>query len=192
MKITKKVMVIGAVLMSLTFSVGCSSRSEDINSVDGDSIHRLPEDQRDTEIDKELARIRKERKESFTSSGGFSSVVTATGHDLPGQSKNMPDFSQESYESEMQRAKAIADYIKNELKVPEKEYGYNQSSCDDPRMNAIYDDEDKGVAKGYENENISIEEFETEKDDVYSYLILGRDSKDSPWKVIHHGNSYKE
>ena len=59
-------------------------------------------------------------------------------------------------------------------------------------MNAIYDDEDKGVAKGYENENIYIEEFETEKDDVYSYLIAVRDSKDSPWKVIHHGNSYKE
>lgn len=192
MKRTKKVMIIGAILMSLTFSVGCSSRSTDVNSVDGEVIDKLPKDQVDTELDKALASIRKARKDSYTSKNGVESVMGGNGMDLPTQAKNIPDFSQESYESLEQLAKVKLEYIENELKIPKRDYGYDTSGCIDPRMNAIYDDEDKGVANGYENENIWIEEFETEVDDVYSYLILVRDSKDSPWKVIHHGNTYKE
>lgn len=191
MKRTKKAMVMAVVLMILTFSVGCSSRGEDVNGVDGDVIDKLPEDQRDTELDKALASMRKSRKESFKSKNGVDVVMGGNGMDLPTQAKNIPDFSQETYESMEQLSKVTLSYIENELKVPKKEYGYDTFGCIDPRMNAIYDDEDKGVAKGYENENIYIQEFETEEDDVYSYLILVRDSKDSPWKVIHHGNSYK-
>lgn len=185
-------MVIGVILMSLTFSVGCSSRNGDVNSVDGEIIDKLPEDQKDTELDKALASIRKARKESIKSKDGGTVVISDNGSRLPGQSENIPDFSNESYEMSEQRAKAILDYIENELKVSKREYVYDTSQCLDPRMNAIYDEEDKGVAKGYENENIWIEEYETESDNVYSYLIVVRDSKDSPWKIIHHGNSYKE
>ncbi|MEG1311983.1 MAG: hypothetical protein RR835_10810 [Peptostreptococcaceae bacterium] len=192
MKRSKKIMVIGVILMSLTFSVGCSSRNGDVNSVDGEIIDKLPEDQKDTELDKALASIRKARKESIKSKDGGTVVISDNGSRLPGQSENIPDFSNESYEMSEQRAKAILDYIENELKVSKREYVYDTSQCLDPRMNAIYDEEDKGVAKGYENENIWIEEYETESDNVYSYLIVVRDSKDSPWKIIHHGNSYKE
>ncbi|MGL4372861.1 MAG: hypothetical protein ACRCS6_03700, partial [Turicibacter sp.] len=105
------------------------------------------------------------------------------------QPENMPeyeDLGEEFYA-------LILDYLENELKIPKRPgYGYDIDSCLDPRVNALYDDENKGVVAGYENEDIRIEEYETEKDDVYSYLFLVRDSKEGPWKVIHHGNSYKE
>lgn len=193
MKKTKILIVIGVVMMSLTLSVGCSSRSGNVSDISGETIDRLPEDQRDTELDKALATMRKARKESITVKNGGSSVISSNGTNLPGQSENMPDFSNEGMEKWEQLEQTTLEYIKNELKIPERPvYGYDTSSCLDPRMNAIYDDEDKGVANGYDNENIYIEEYETEVDDVYSYIILVRDSKDSPWKVIHHGNSYKE
>ncbi|MBZ9607287.1 hypothetical protein G9F73_005535 [Clostridium estertheticum] len=189
MKRAKKLMIMGAILMSLTFSVGCSPRSGDVNSLDGKVIDRLPEDQKDTELDKALKSIRKARKESVAVKNGAEESYAGTGNNLPGQSKNMPiidDLEEKDFE-------VILDYIENELKIPKKSpSGYDIAPCLDPRINAIYDDEDKGVADGYDNENIYIEEYETEKDDVYSYIFLVRDSKDSPWKVIHHGNNYKE
>ncbi|GAA0116578.1 hypothetical protein [Clostridium senegalense] len=201
MKRRKSLMIIGAILMSLTFSVGCSSRStgisssrsNDVNNIDGDAIDRLPEEQKDTAIDKDLSRRRKARKESIQETPEGTLSIGEPCINVPGQSKNMPDFSNESYEKMEELSRIANNYIENELKIPEKPvYIHNVSQCMDPRMNAIYDDEDKGVASGYDNENIYIEEYETEKEDVYSYLILVRESKDSPWKVIHHGNSYKE
>lgn len=189
MKISKKIIVIGTISMSLIFSVGCSSRSTDVNSVGADVIDKLPKDQKGLEIDKELARIRKSRKESYTNENGSMTMGGENGYGLPGQSKNIPDFSDEGEELQ----KVISDYIEKELKVPKRSsYEYDAVQTLDPRMNAIYDDDDKGVADGYDNENIYIAEYETEKDDVYSYLILVRESKSSPWKAIHHGNSYKE
>ena len=56
-------------------------------------------------------------------------------------------------------------------------------------MNTIYDDEDKGVATGYENENILLQEYEA--NNKYRYIILVRESKSAPWEVIHEGTSYK-
>lgn len=193
MKRTKNILIIGVIMMSLTLSVGCSSRNGSVNNISGDTIDKLPEEQRDTELDKALAIIRKARKESVTVKDGGVSIISSNGGDLPGQSKNMPDFSTEEIEKWEQRANLGLDYLENELKIPKRPvYGYDTSQCLDPRINAIYDDEDKGVASGYDNENIYIEEYETEKDDVYSYIFFVRDSKDSPWKIIYHGNSYKK
>lgn len=193
MKKSKKVIIMGAILMSLTLSVGCSSRSGEVNIVDGDTIDRLPEDQRDTEIDKALAIIRKARKDSVTVKDGSTTIISDNGSNLPGQSENIPDFSDEPMENWKQLSEVTHDYIKNELKIPKRPiYEYDTSICIDPRINEIYDVDDKGVASGYDNENIMTYEYETEKDDIYSYLILVRDSKDSPWKIIHDGNSYKK
>ena len=82
--------------------------------------------------------------------------------------------------------------MENTVKVPRRSHGYDVAQCIDPRMNAVYDDEDKGVAASYENENIFIAEYETAKDSVYSYLVLVRDSKEGSWEIIHDGLSYKE
>ena len=62
--------------------------------------------------------------------------------------------------------------------------------CVDPRIWAIYSAEDKGVANGYEPENIYVCEYCD--NGTWQYLILVRDGKGSEWKVIHHGSSYME
>ncbi|MGL5755750.1 MAG: hypothetical protein ACRCYC_10535 [Paraclostridium sp.] len=191
MKIRKSLVIIGLIVMSISFTVGCSSRNEDVNKVSGDVIERLPEDQKDTEIDKALAKIRKERKESVTVKNGALMMTSNNGMGLTGQSKNIPRI--QDMDEIKKIVNTVRDYLENELKLPKRGIGeYDTSTCLDPRMNAIYDDEDKGVANGYDNENIYIEEYETAEDGVYSYLILVRDSKDSEWKVIHDGNSYKK
>ena len=60
--------------------------------------------------------------------------------------------------------------------------------CVDPRIWAIYSAEDKGVANGYEPENIYVCEYCD--NGTWQYLILVREGKGSSWKVIHHGSSY--
>lgn len=189
MRLLKKRVVVGLVLMGLMCTVGCKSRSVDINNVGGDVIERLPEDQMDAELDKILASLRKSRKEGYSSENGVDISIAPSGLGVPGQSENIPNIS--GIDEEFFRM--IYDYLENELKIPKRSgYGYDISSSLDPRINAIYDAEDKGVAQGYDNENIYLLEYETEVDDVYSHLIIVRDSNDSPWKVIHQGNSYKQ
>lgn len=62
--------------------------------------------------------------------------------------------------------------------------------CVDPRIWAIYSAEDKGVANGYDPENIYVVEYCD--NGTWQYLILVREGKGSAWKVIHHGSSYME
>ena len=62
--------------------------------------------------------------------------------------------------------------------------------CVDPRIWELYEAEDKGVAEGYEPENIYVCEYCD--NGTWQYLILVRDGKGSAWKVIHHGSSYIE
>lgn len=62
--------------------------------------------------------------------------------------------------------------------------------CVDPRIWTIYSAEDKGVANGYDPENIYVVEYCD--NGTWQYLILVREGKGSAWKVIHHGSSYME
>lgn len=62
--------------------------------------------------------------------------------------------------------------------------------CVDPRIWEIYSANDKGVANGYEPENIYVTEYCD--NGAWQYLILVREGKGSEWKVIHHGSSYME
>lgn len=184
----KTLLILGVVMTGIMFSAGCSSRGGDINSVSLEDTDRLPDDQRDNELDKALAKMRKDYKKSLVVKNGSMSGRSDDGSRLPNQSKNIPkiDLSEEFFEF-------VENYLENELKIPKDiEKGHIMKTSKDPRMNAIYDDDDKGVAKGYDNNNIVIMEYETEKEDVYSNLIIVRESNKSPWKVIHNGNSYKE
>ena len=63
--------------------------------------------------------------------------------------------------------------------------------CIDPRILNIYDAEDKGVAAGYDNNNIFVCEY-CKEEGVWQYLILVREGRGSEWNVIHNGTSYKE
>lgn len=62
-------------------------------------------------------------------------------------------------------------------------------ACVDPRITEIYEATEKGVADGYDAENIFVCEYCD--NGTWQYLILVRDGKDSDWSVIHHGSSYK-
>ena len=92
-------------------------------------------------------------------------------------------------EDETKAVSVAIDYILNELRVDIKSkvkiYG-----CVDPRIKKIYKPgEDKGKLSNYENENIWIGEYLD--GDEWKYIFLGRDSKDSDWKIVHTGSSYK-
>lgn len=182
---------------SLEASKGTESNSNigdtgnsNINQMDMNEVERLPEEQKETELDKILAERRKYAKENTKAeAGGGSTSISMTDGDIPGQSKNRPDFI---YEFTDKFFVFISDYLKTELNIPEPSLGYYIAQCMDPRMNAIYDDSDKGVASGYDNDNIIVMEYETAKENVYSYLIVVRDNKDSQWKIIYDGSNYKE
>ncbi len=190
MKTPKVLAIIMIAVISMTLFTGCSSRKENLNTMDMGEVERLPEAQKDSELDKTLAEMRKYRTDSYkVEVGGGTTALAMIDATIPGQTKNRPEFS--DFETE-EFWEFIHEYLKNEVKVPERKYGYDVAQCIDPRMNAIYDDDDKGVAAGYENENILLMEYETAEDGVYSYLVLVRESKESPWEVIHDGLSYKE
>jgi hypothetical protein len=189
------VAMIGAFLMA-----GCNStnnndtpigedRAEDIHAMDLEEVERLPEEVKEDPINSTLEKIREFRKNSYSEKDGSQMKATIGDDDVPGQTKNRPEFS---YDELYEIMSVIEDYVVNKVKVPRRGYGYDYDGCIDPRMNAIYDDEDKGVAAGYENANIFVAEYETAEDDVYSYLVLVRDSKGSSWEIIYDGLSYKE
>ncbi|MEF9952882.1 MAG: hypothetical protein RR840_07975 [Clostridium sp.] len=187
MKWFKLLLVVCILISGIVISSGCSSRGENINKGSLEDTDRLPEDQKSSELDKTIAEMRKDYKESIVIKNGSMSGGGDDGKRLPGQSKNRPDI-----ELNEKFFEYIDNYIKNDLKISKKdEKGYLVRLSIDPRMNAIYDDEDKGFAKEYKNNNIVIVEYETDKENIYSNLIVVRKSTESPWKVIHNGNSYK-
>lgn len=182
------------VCISLTLLAGCNSRNIGVDNIDLDVINRLPEEQRNAVLNEELVNMRRMRKEGITvRADGSEESIMPNGTSLPGQSENIPSFNfTEADTTELYTV--VYDYLVNELGMPEPEglNPYNLSISIDPRMNAIYDAEYKGVAEGFENENIYIVEFETEIENVYSFLILVRDFIGAPWRVIHNGTSFLE
>ncbi len=186
------------VILSL-FVVGCGNmdsgigRSEDLDQGTGISVDKLPEDQQDSELNKTLAEMRTYRKENVTVENGSATTFAMNDSQITGQTENRPDFSSEPKELTYARIEVMHNYVENVVDVQEREgYGWDIAQCIDPRMNAIYDDEEKGVADGYANENIYVAEYETVKDNVYSYFIMVRENQNSEWKVIYDGLSYKE
>ncbi|MFV0343890.1 MAG: hypothetical protein ACK5JH_13550 [Anaerocolumna sp.] len=177
--------------------VGCGdssvTRSEDLNQISIDNVERLPEDQKDTELNKVLTDMRTYRKDNVKFENGSVTTFAMNDSQITGQTKNRPDFSNEPTESSYARIQVMYDYVQNTVGVQQREgYGWDIAQCIDPRMNAIYDDQDKGVAESYENENIYVAEYETKVDNVYSYFIMVREDKNSEWKVIYDGIDYKE
>lgn len=189
MKLIKTLIPIIVIALGMSLFTGCSSRKDNINGMDMSEVERLPEQQKDAELDKTLAEMRRYRTNSYKTENGGQIAMSMTDTTIPGQTKNRPDFTEDMDEIFYE---FIYDYLKNELEIPERSYGYDVTQCIDPRVNAIYDDADKGVATGYENENILLMEYQTATDGVYSYLILVRDSSEGKWNIIYNGLSYKE
>lgn len=183
--------IVGSTLISCGKQVGNSEASNE-STLSNDEIERLPEEQKDSELDKKIAAMREFRKNNQKSENGSMTEISEVDTDLPGQTKNKPNFDDEEIRK---ITEASADYLSKKFDINkndfEKTKQINASTCIDPRINAIYDDDNKGVAEGYENENISVEEYE-DKDGTYKYLILVKDRETGEWSVIHDGESYKK
>lgn len=206
MYLRKKLMVASFVLIILTVSA-CSIKNDgnnsnnEINSEFGKEQQLIDKEEEenivpvvsedDKELEEALAAYRKERESMVAVKMGNG----LKGYGAPDQEDYGIDDSGTKYLLEFdsrETAKAYEtseNYIKETLGI-QTETKVAAYMCVDPRMYKIYEDEDKGVAEGYKNDNIFITEYYD--GDLWQYLILVRDSKDDPWKVIHHGSSYKE
>lgn len=136
------------------------------------------------DIEAELAAYRAEREKGVSTSGRYTMVQAPSEenyHYGVGDSSYTTRFDSR----ELNKAYEAADaYIKDILDLESEAW-----SCIDPRMTAIYEDEDKGVASGYDADNIFICEYNDNGN--WQYLILVREGKGSDWEVLYHGSSYK-
>ena len=136
-------------------------------------------------IEEELAAYRAEREEGTSTLGDYImaklpneenyhyGIGESTGHISGFDSREL----NEVYET-------AGAYVRDTLNLESEVWG-----CVDPRMNAIYEDEDKGVANGYDADNIFLCEYNDNGN--WRYLILVREGKGSDWEVLYHGSSYK-
>jgi hypothetical protein len=148
------------------------------------------EKQSQEELEKSLAAYREER-ETMTAVKMKGGLLGFGGPNLEdyGLDSDGWDYSSRFDSRELNEAYGVAEkYVVEILKI-DIETKTTVYPCFDPRIYAIYDDEDKGVASGYEADNIFVCEYCD--NGTWKYLILVRDAKGEPWKVIHHGDSYK-
>lgn len=161
--------------------VQTSSSEENENAAQGET---------DVELEGELERYRQEREDMIQEANGLVEGGS------PEESNYSFDMSGSFYGGQFDTREtteayaAAGAYITDELGVT-PETKMKTYMCIDPRILAIYDEEDKGVAAGYENNNIFVCEYKNEEG-TWQYLILVRDRKGSAWHVIHNGSSYKE
>lgn len=150
----------------------------------------MTQGQTDAELEEELKQYRQEREDTIQESNGLLEIGS------PDESNYSFDLSKSYYISqfdtrEITEAYAAARiYVTDSLGI-EPDTKMVTYMCIDPRILNIYEDEDKGVAAGYDNNNIFVCEYCNE-DGVWQYLILVREGKGSEWSVIHNGISYKE
>ncbi len=135
------------------------------------------------DIEKELAAYRAEREKLQWSKGGYDYAVEPNGNYKYGVGfrDNEPEFDSRELNLAYKAAQA---YVEETLKLESE-----AQECVDPRMIAIYEDEDKGVANGYDADNIFLCEYNDHG--KWQYLILVREKKGSDWNVLYHGSSYK-
>lgn len=138
----------------------------------------------DTEgIEKELAAYRAEREKGVSSYGNYIMAVAPNEENYKYGIGEIYPVSFDTRELSL-AFKAAGAYVEGTLKLESDVWW-----CADPRMIAIYEDEDKGVANGYDAENIFLCEYND--NGKWQYLILVREGKGSDWEVLYHGSSYK-
>lgn len=183
----KKVLLLLIIAIVMILGAGCQ-KDEQLpkDTISQEDYEKLPDDQQDSELDKALAEVRKEAKAGMKEKDGKMLYMVPSGSTIPGYVQDPNDFSVEVSEDIFE---TIFAYL--EKKGIDTKANGTIGSCYDPRMNKIYEDEDKGVAKGYENKDIFVAEYETKKTGVYSYLIVVRD-KNGNWSVLYDGTNYKD
>ena len=146
----------------------------------------------DDELEGNLASYRAKREDWTDTSLG--NGVTGSG----GKAQSPEDFNLYFDSSVMDNfdAREVVDAYSVAKKYVENTLGMTVTTkhtvymCVDPRIWEIYEAEDKGVAEGYETENIFVCEYCD--NGSWKYLILVREGKGSAWEVIHNGSPYME
>lgn len=165
------------------------TQSVSIEGSDEESGIQTESVQTDAGLEEELEQYRREREALIQEANGLVEGGT------PDEDAYSFDLSGTFYESqfdtkELTEAYAAARiYVTDTLQIQPgtKRVIY---MCIDPRVTAIYDDEDKGVAAGYDNSNIFVCEY-CDASGVWKYLILTREGKGSAWNVLHNGDGYR-
>ena len=148
------------------------------------------EEQTDAKLEEELKNYRQEREDMIREVDGLVEGGS------PDEDNYSFDMSGSFYTGRFDTRETTEAYAAARIYVTET-LGLKPSTkmvtymCIDPRVLAIYDDEDKGVAAGYDSSNIFVCEY-CNGDGEWQYLILVRDGKGSAWSVLHDGSSYKE
>lgn len=196
MDLIKKLIFVAFGLIILTVSAcslknyGNNSNNEINSELEEENISSVVSED-DRELEEALVDYRKERETMFAvTMGNGLKGYGAPNPENYGIDANGTKYLLEFDSRETAKAYETAEnYVKETLgiKTQTKTATY---MCVDPRIYKIYEDEDKGVAEGYKNDNIFITEYYD--GEAWQYLILVRDSKEDPWKVIHNGSSYKE
>lgn len=136
-------------------------------------------------IDEELAVYRVEREKGVSSNGGYTMVELPNEENYDYGVGDSSGYTSRFDSKELNEAfKAARTYVEGTLNLESDVW-----ACIDPRMIAIYEDEDKGVASGYDADNIFLCEYNDNGN--WQYLILVREGKGSGWEVLYHGSSYK-
>ncbi len=131
------------------------------------------------DIEEELAAYRAEREKGISSIGNYTLMQ------LPNEENYNYGVGDISYVSrfdsrELHEAFKAADaYVKGTLNLENEAW-----ICIDPRMTAIYEDDDKGVANGYDADNIFICEYNDNGN--WQNFILFSEGKCSDLEALHH------
>ncbi len=142
------------------------------------------------ELEEELKRYRQEREDEIREANGLVEGGS------PDEENYSFDLSKSYYTSQFDTREVTQAYAAARIYVTET-LGIKPITkmvtymCIDPRILEIYEEEEKGVAAGYDNSNIFVCEYCNE-DGIWQYLILVREGRGSAWNVIHNGFSYKE
>lgn len=128
-------------------------------------------------------RISRERGESGTADGYVLAIEPNANNYAFGVGDNryMERFDREEIKEAFQAAE---QYVKETLMMDSPLY-----ACADPRMTAIYEDEDKGVADGYDADSLFLCEYLD--GETWRYLILAREEKGAAWSVLYCGDTYQ-
>lgn len=147
-------------------------------------------DNEDEELDEKLAAYREKRENTKPVSLGngvtMGGTVDPEEFDIVFDASPLQKFDTRELMAAIDTANS---YVEKTLEVS-VETQHITEMCVDPRIWEIYAADDKGVANGYEPENIFLREYCD--NGIWQYLILVRDGKDRAWEVIHHGSSYME
>lgn len=212
----KYIKLIAAVMFILVFMAGCSSRGNAINDGANGSVsenednsgyhagekenqnNTNPEENKNSptqsqpqstptaeDLEKEMAAYRAEREKGESSDGKFQLAQDPSEENYKYGIGNSNSYTVRFDARELNEAYEVADnYVEKTLELESEAW-----ECIDPRMTAIYEDEDKGVANGYDADNIFLCEYNDHG--TWQYLILVREGKGSDWSVLYHGSSYK-